>query len=393
MSQAENSDEYSILALVQRMSDKLDKTVTDINQSVDQSLSSFDQRVDSKLQESISLINQSVDSKLQGALADIQQRMDEELAAAQSRWTSAAGGKGKGKAPPTPASDPESGASNLGQSNPGTQSRSWADRMEEEDDTLDLTVPSDEELEPCRAKRPKLVEVSEETKEVVRAAFTSTLSNTARREIRGRAPGLDLTETRCPRLDSLYKTSESKFSSSTEAKQIDSDLQRVQALILDVCSPLLELKSIVEENVEAVERDPKEIVNDAIRLLGNAVGQTSKIRRKRVLKSCNPNIQDLADEESLFTGALPNLFGSEFERKMKDRAESVKILSRSQTPSSQSGSRVFRGGHHSHAQRGGGPPFRGGRDHYPMGTFRNPFVYRGGNRRGSYRKKSSNPKQ
>ena len=32
---AEN-EEYSLLALVQRMSDKLDKTVADINQSVEQ---------------------------------------------------------------------------------------------------------------------------------------------------------------------------------------------------------------------------------------------------------------------------------------------------------------------------------------------------------------------
>ena len=97
----------------------------------------------------------------------------------------------------------------------------------------------------------------------------------------------------------------------------------------------------------------------AICLLGNAIGQTSKICRKGVLRTCNPNIQDLTEEEKLFADALPNLFGSEFEKKMKERAESVKILAKSQIPSSQSGSLVFHGGHHSQAQRGGGPSFRG----------------------------------
>lgn len=58
----------------------------------------------------------------------------------------------------------------------------------------------------------------------MKEAFTTTLSNAARRGIKSRAPSLDLPETRCPRLDSLYKTSESKFSSNAEAKQIDGDL-------------------------------------------------------------------------------------------------------------------------------------------------------------------------
>lgn len=156
-------------------------------------------------------------------------------------------------------------------------------------------------------------------------------------------------------------------------------------MVLDVAALILELKAAVESGQENLTRDPGEILDDAICLLGNAVGQTSWIRRKRVLKTCNPNIQDLAEEERLFLEALPNLFGAEFEKKMKERAESVRILSKSQAHSSQSGSRVFRGGHHSQAQRGGGPPFRGGRDHY-SGKFRNPFSYRGGTRRGVKRK-------
>ena len=64
----------------------------------------------------------------------------------------------------------------------------------------------------------------------------------------------------------------------------------------------------------------------AIQLLGNASAQVSRLRRKKILKSINPEIQDLA-EEDLFSAAAPYLFGEGFEQKMKDRAESLKILS------------------------------------------------------------------
>ena len=87
--------------------------------------------------------------------------------------------------------------------------------MEEEEEALDLTVDNDEELEPGRAKKPK---VSEQTKAVMKETFIFTLSNTAQREIQSRASGLDFTETCCPRLNLLYKTSESQFSTNTDAK-------------------------------------------------------------------------------------------------------------------------------------------------------------------------------
>ena len=47
---------------------------------------------------------------------------------------------------------------------------------------------------------------------------------------------------------------------------------------------------------------------------------------EEILKSINPEIQDLA-EEDIFSAAAPYLFGEGFEPKMKDRAESLKILS------------------------------------------------------------------
>lgn len=55
--------------------------------------------------------------------------------------------------------------------------------MEEEEEVLKLAVASDEELGPGRAKRPKM-EVSYETRAVMKEAFTSTLSNT----VQGQSP-------------------------------------------------------------------------------------------------------------------------------------------------------------------------------------------------------------
>lgn len=242
------------------------------------------QRMEEKLDNTVTQINQSVDQKLESGLATIQRRMDGEL-------------------------------------------------------------PS--------AKKLKL-QVSEETKELVKISFTSTLSYPERKETKGRAPDLDLPETRCPKLDALFKTQESKFSGNADAKQVDNDLQKLQALMLDVAAPLLELKGFTEQESKILHRPPEEAIDDALKLLGNAFSQTSKVRRKRVLKACNPDIQDLAEEESLFKEAGPDLFGPEFEKKMKERAESVKILSKSQGTSNSK--KFFRGGRHSQAQRGGGHP-------------------------------------
>ena len=72
-----------------------------------------------------------------------------------------------------------------------------------------------------------------------------------------------------------------RFSSNTDAKQVDEDLQKVQAFILDAAAPLLELLET---------EDSKGNLVDAISLLSNAVTQTSKIRRKRILKVCNQDI-------------------------------------------------------------------------------------------------------
>ena len=77
--------------------------------------------------------------------------------------------------------------------------------------------------------------------------------------------------------------------------------------------------------------EARDAVSGAIKLLGNASSQISRLRRKKILKAVNPSIQDLA-EEDLFSGSAPNLFGSGFERKMKDRAKSMKLIASASKP-------------------------------------------------------------
>ena len=86
-------------------------------------------------------------------------------------------------------------------------------------------------------------------------------------------------------------------------------------------------------------QEAKLAIANAIRLLENASAGMSKLRRRKILKSVNPDIADLA-EEDIFQSAAPNLFGSGFEVKMKERAESLKLLAASR-PSSKSRSKIF----------------------------------------------------
>ena len=79
--------------------------------------------------------------------------------------------------------------------------------------------------------------------------------------------------------------------------------------------------------------EARSAIMDSLRLLGNVSNQISKIWRKRVLKTVNPELQDLT-EEDLFQEAAPALFGSSFEAEMKDRAESLKLISKAANPPS-----------------------------------------------------------
>ena len=166
-------------------------------------------------------------------------------------------------------------------------------------------------------------ELSESSKALITGSFASSLSNSERRKIRAQFPHSGLPQTRCPKLDAVFKSAPVK----TETKTADAELGKIQALVLDPVGPLLHLiERLQNEDEELTTEDAVASLHDALRLVGNASCQISTIRRKKVLKALNPEIQDLAAEEEHFREAAPQLFGNGFEKVMKDRAESIKIL-------------------------------------------------------------------
>ena len=115
-----------------------------------------------------------------------------------------------------------------------------------------------------------------------------------------------------------------------------------------------------------------DITEDALKLLGNASSQISKVRRKRVLKVCNPDLTSLVEKEDLFVEAALSLFGNQFATKMKDRAEAVKILHKSQSHYHQPTATrhpYFRGSRPSQPQRRGGFNTRGTNHFNPYRSY------------------------
>ena len=82
------------------------------------------------------------------------------------------------------------------------------------------------------------------------------ISNGERHRIKSRCPVSVLDQTRCPKINPMFKVSDSKFASSSKTKKVDEDIQRIQAMMLDVTGPLLELLQMSEsqEESEAAER-------------------------------------------------------------------------------------------------------------------------------------------
>ena len=114
-------------------------------------------------------------------------------------------------------------------------------------------------------------------------------------------------------------------------KDTETELTRIQAMIHDLIGPLTTLLHDFE-NVggELTSEQFQMTLGSAFTLLFNASAQVSHLRRKKILKAVNPEIQDLAGED-IFSVASPLLFGEGFEKRMKERTEALKILSAAKT--------------------------------------------------------------
>ena len=175
---------------------------------------------------------------------------------------------------------------------------SWADRepMDLRDrQSQDIAWPiSDDEGgdDPSETDQPlaPTIRLSEDDKGVVTSAFKRALSTEDRRRLRNGFPCPEIQETRCPKLDPIFKTT----SVNKDARTNDGELARIQVLIHDPVAPLLRLLHACGDDedptVSLLCDDVKSLITDAIQLIGNASASMSRLRRKKILKSVNPQI-------------------------------------------------------------------------------------------------------
>ena len=254
-------------------------------------------------------------------------------------------------------------------SNAGVEPSSKSIPLADRTDTLTdlphlLRWPDDEDDEETDVNTQEPFEVSESTLALLKKSFTSTLPHVERHKLGRmfRVPNME--ETRCPRLDSVFKTA--GLSLNREEKAFEQDLARVQTFVLDLIGPFVQL--LEECQSGTLEQDEAiSTLCGAITLLGNASFQISKLRGKKVLKELNADIQDLADEEEIFKDAAPKLFRNGFEQTAKERAEAIKLLTGARPPQNPPVHKTFfRTNCPSYPQQGGSyQSFWGGQKPFP----------------------------
>lgn len=233
----------------------------------------------------------------------------------------------------------------------------WPDSDLEGDDGEEYQ--DDPEFDRQRDTPKEPLALSEEDSAIMKVAFSKPLSNKDRVAVRNAFPPPAIPQTRCPKLDPIFKTA---AASKAEVKATDTELARLQAFVLDPAAPLFHLLAEIDNQGSDVSiADVRHVISEALRLVGNASSQISQTRRKRIIKALNPDLQDLASEDTLFAEAGSSLFGQGFEKRMKERAESVQLLSKAK--SSQDRSQFFRKGRPTAPSRGGGySSHRGGKN-------------------------------
>ena len=166
----------------------------------------------------------------------------------------------------------------------------------------------------------------------------------------------------------MDKVIKSRLSAVTKSR--DKQMAKQQALFLDAVGPVT---FILEEAAkgELTQKAAIEAAQTALKLLGNASMQANRERRKQALQSMNARLSDMAEDDSIFKGAAPALFGDGFCKKAKERDEELKCLNQatsSKTGSCQNkGSNFFRGGRsykYQNQPRGAGQDSRGRRRGY-----------------------------
>ena len=205
--------------------------------------------------------------------------------------------------------------------------RSWADRVEQEEDDDAFEHSMDLDVEPGDdAKGIRIFPHEEATESFLSQALSSPLPSQVRRQLRERFGKPNLTKATTPQLDNVMRPL-----MSSQAKGRDKELAKIQTFCLHAFAPLA--RYINEANSDSGQlsaADCPEMVRTSARLLGNLSAFCSRLRRSSVLQSVNSRIVDMADEDEIFQDAGRKLFGEGFTKKAKERDDELKSLAAQQ---------------------------------------------------------------
>ena len=226
----------------------------------------------------------------------------------------------------------------------------WPER--EDDPDYNESVfwePSDSESAESDVRK-----ISATTAKLVKDAFSQKLLPQKRKSIKRKQPIPDTPFTKVPKLDPTIMSR-----MTPGAKSADRGLAGLQGCVLDAAVPLVNML----ESARSGTLNPKEAAESAqqaLKLVGNASAHLSAERRRRAFQYLNKELSTLVEDESTFNDAVPFLFGSSFQQKMKDHMEALRNLKQSSSASYGYGQQQpFRRSHPPQSRGGGNSRGRG----------------------------------
>ena len=237
----------------------------------------------------------------------------------------------------------------------GPERLPWPERpLDEVPDYEQVPVWPDEEDDDTSSANSKLFAVSEATDKLLQDSFKKAVPNITRKQWREHYGDPKCPKTRVPKLDKIVKDRLHQ-----ETAKLDRVLARIQALTLDAVGPLTTIVEQAEANALTME-GALAAARMAIKFIGNASVQISQERRRKAIMDMNPKLVDMAESDTIFEDAAPNLFGDKFAKEAKDRKDQLRCLDRASGRGR--GNQHFRYGRPLATRRGGGnfTPRRGG---------------------------------
>ena len=195
----------------------------------------------------------------------------------------------------------------------------WADRDDGELPDYGETIywEPDPDSEDPDSEVQKL---SATTSRIVQEAFSHSIPNERRRNLKRKLPTPDTPHTKCPKLDPAIQSRLPKH-----AKDADRNLARLQTLVLDAAAPLINTLEAARVG-SLTTREAAESAQLALKLLGNASANISIERRHKATTHLNPELSTLVQDEGSFKESAPLLFGKGFDQLAKEHIEAIKSL-------------------------------------------------------------------